>query len=169
MLSALGICAANGISVQVKSRNCNATGAGLYADVESSAAICEMTVSLCCGNNYVLNSFGEWGSHHLTVSLNFFNSRPNGGFGITVTGRPWFLVVRREHQYVETLYGKINDGSIVFPPTDEKKSVTITTLGLQATGGLGIFKSDRRNDFKGGANMTTSLNLGQTNGRLETD
>ena len=141
---------------------------GFYTGIESAAGTCEMTItSTCFGNTYVLNSFGEWESHHLTVSLNYFNSLPSGGNGFAVTGGNWSLVVIRENQYAGTLYGNITDGSIVYPPTDEEKSKKITEVNLQATNGLGIFNNKRRKKITATLKMTTNLNSRETTGRLD--
>src|SRR5687767_11980638 len=117
LIFALTVCAAGTVSAQVRN-NGGVIGVGLYTGVESAAGTCEMSVAMCYGNTYVLNSFGEWESHHLTVSLNYFNSLPAGGNGFTVTGGNWSLVVMRENQYAGTLYGEVKDGSIVFPAAD---------------------------------------------------
>lgn len=155
-----------GISAQVKGSGNDVVEVGPVTGVESAAATCEMSVAMCFGNTYVLNSFGEWESHHLTVSLNYFNSLPNGGFGFTVTGGNWSLVVMRENQYAGTLYGKVTSGSIVYPPTDEEKSKKIINVDLQATGGLGIFKKKSRKKIKATLEMSANLSSGEISGRL---
>lgn len=164
----LGLCAAGAVSAQVRNGGSGITGVGLYTGTETAAGTCEMAVTATCfGNSFVLNSFGEWESHHLTVSLNYFNSLPAGGNGFAVTGGNWSLVVVRDNQYAGTLYGEIKDGSIVFPPADEVSFTKITTLTLQATGGLGIFKENRRKKIIGELKITTELNSRETSGRLD--
>ena len=156
------------ISAQVRSNGNGVIGVGLVTGVESAAATCEMSVATCYGNTYVLNSFGEWESYHLTVSLNYFNSMPAGGNGLAVAGGNWSLVVMRENQYAGTLYGEIKDGSIVFPAADDSPpKEKIITLNLQATGGLGIFKDRRRKKIAGMLKMTTDFNSRETIGRLD--
>ena len=166
LIFALTACAAGAISAQVRS-NGGVIGVGLYTGVESAAGTCEMSVALCCGNTYVLNSFGEWESHHLTVFLNYFNSLPSGGNGFAVTGGNWSLVVMREDQYAGTLYGEIKDGSIVFPAAESPSNEKIITANLQPTGRLGIFVDKRRKKITGSLKMTTDLSSRETNGRLE--
>lgn len=161
----LAICAA-GAAAQSKNRG-DIIPVGFYTGIESSGGTCEMTVSTCYGNTFVLNSFGEWESHHLTVSLNYFNSLPNGGNGFAVTGGNWSLVIFRKNQYAGTLYGNVTDGSIVYPPTDDEKSKKITMVNLQTTGGLGIFDNKRRKKSIGALEMTTVLNSRETSGRLD--
>lgn len=162
LILTLAACATGAISAQ------RVGPVGFYTGIESAAGTCEMTVtSTCFGNTYVLNSFGEWESHHLTVSLNYFNSLPSGGNGFAVTGGDWSLVVIRENQYAGTLYGKVTDGSIVYPPTDDEKSKKIIEVNLQATGGLGIFNNKLRKKITGTLKMTTTLSSRETTGRLD--
>ena len=162
LILTLAVCAAGAVSAQ------GVGPVGFYTGLESAAGSCEMTVtSTCFGNTYVLNSFGEWESHHLTVSLNYFNSLPSGGNGFAVTGGDWSLVVMRDNQYAGTLYGKVTNGSIVYPPTDEEKSKKIVEVNLQATNGLGIFKNKRRKKITGTLKITTDLTSRETTGRLD--
>ena len=162
LILTLAVCAAGAVSAQ------GVGPVGFYTGIESAAGSCEMTVtSTCFGNTYVLNSFGEWESHHLTVSLNYFNSLPSGGNGFAVTGGDWSLVVMRDNQYAGTLYGKVTNGSIVYPPTDEEKSKKIVEVNLQATNGLGIFKNKRRKKITGTLKITTDLTSRETTGRLD--
>jgi hypothetical protein len=162
LILTLAVCASSAVSAQ------GVGPVGFYTGIESAAGTCEMTVtSTCFGNTYALNSFGEWESHHLTVSLNYFNSLPGGGNGFAVTGGDWSLVVIRENQYAGTLYGKVTDGSIVYPPTDDEKSKKIIEVNLQATGGLGIFNNKRRKKITSTLKMTTNLNSRETTGRLD--
>ena len=141
---------------------------GFYTGVESATGTCEMQVtSTCFGNTYVLNSFGEWESHHLTVSLNYYNSLPSGGNGFTVTGGDFTLVVIRDNQYAGTLYGKVTNGSIVYPPTEGENSKKMIEVNLQVTNGLGIFNNKRRKKISGTLKMTTDLISRETTGRLD--
>lgn len=166
LIFALTAWASDTILAQVKSNGSGVIGVGLITGVESAAPICEMSVAVCFGNTYVLNSFGEWESYHLTVSLNYFNSMPSGGNGFAVTGGNWSLVVMRENQYAGTLYGEIKDGSIVFP-ADSPPREKIITLTLRATGGLGIFSDKRHKKINGALKVTTDLASRETNGRLD--
>ena len=164
----LAICAAITLSAQVRSNGSGVVGVGFVTGVESAAAACEMSIAMCFGNTYVLNSFGEWESYHLTVSLNYFNSMPAGGNGFAVTGGNWSLVVMRENQYAGTVYGEIKNGSIVFPAADDSPPrEKIIMLDLQATGGLGIFKEKRRKKINGTLKITTDLTSRETTGRLD--
>lgn len=143
---------------------------GVYTGIESAAGTCEMqATSTCFGNTYILNSFGEWGSHHLTVSLDYFNSLPAGGNGFAVTGGDWSMVVIRENQYAGTLYGKVTGGSIIYPSTatDSGKNIKIIELNLQATSGLGIYKNKSRKKIAGTLKMTTKFESLETTGRLD--
>ena len=167
LVFSLTTCMAFTVSAHVRSNGSNVFGVGLVTGVESAAATCEMSVAMCYGNTYVLNSFGEWESHHLTVSLNYFNSLPGGGNGFAVTGGNWSLVVMRENQYAGTLYGEIKDGSIVFPAADSPPREKIITANLQPTGGLGIFVENRRKKITGSLKMTTALSSRETNGRFD--
>lgn len=163
----LTICAAVAVSAQVKSSGNGVIGVGLITGVESAAATCEMSIAMCYGNTYVLNSFGEWESFHLTVALNYFNSMPAGGNGFAVTSGTWSLVVMRENQYAGTLYGEIKNGSIVFPAEDSPPREKIIMLELSATGGLGVFKNKRPKKITGSLKMTTDLTSRETAGRLD--
>ncbi len=141
---------------------------GFYTGIESATGSCEMQVtSTCFGNTYILNGFGEWESHHLTVSLNYYNSLPSGGNGFAVTGGDFSLVVIRENQYAGTLYGKVTNGSIVYPSTNDGKSKKIIEVNLQAAGGLGIFNNKRRKKITGTLKMTTEFESRETTGRLD--
>ncbi len=163
LMTVLIICAAGSAAAQG-----GVIGVGLYTGVESAAAKCEMSVALCYGNTFVLNSFGEWESFHLTVSLNYFNSLPNGGNGFAVTGGTWSAVVVRDNQYAGTLYGEVTGGSIVFPAAgNQPDGEKITTADLWATGGIGIFNGRLRKKIGGSLRMNTDLNSRQTTGRLD--
>ena len=168
LILTLAACASGAVSAQVRSNGGGVIGVGLYTGIESAAETCEMSIAMCYGNTYILNSFGEWESHHLTVSLNYFNSLPGGGNGLTVISGNWSLAVMRENQYAGTLYGEIKNGSIVFPTADDSPpKEKVITLNLQATGGLGIFKEKRRKKITGTLKMTTDFNSRETTGRLD--
>jgi hypothetical protein len=132
---------------------------GIYTGVETSEGTLDQLGGMKWGNSFALNSFGEWESSHLTVSVNYsinqFN--PNGGF--IVTGGTWSLVVVRNNQYFGTINGEVSGGTVSLI-TDEKMGLVIarqTQVDLQATGALGSFQTREIKELNGVLNATTDL------------
>ena len=165
LILALMVCAGSGASARFGG---DQIGNGSFTGVESSPGVCDMMIATCFGNTFVLNGFGENESRYLTVSLNYYNSLPNGGNGFSVLGGTWSLVVIRDNQYAGTLYGVVENGSIVFPETNPGSNEKITTVNLKTIGGLGVFDGRRsKKILYYELRMTTDLMSKKTVGMLE--
>lgn len=137
---------------------------GLYTGTESKPGTIESVSSMIYGNTYVLNSFGEWETHHLSVSLDYSTNTFNPN-ELIVTGGSWSLVVVRENQYAGTLYGNIQTGSVDLI-TDEN-GVEISKrvqVNLNADGGFGIFGGRGSENIAGVYNMLTDSRSKETRG-----
>lgn len=168
LTAVLTLYAASAVAAQNNNPDSSVILADLYTGIESAAGTCEMMFTATCyGNTFVLNSFGKAETRHLTVSLNYFNSLPNGGNGFAILGGTWSLVVIRDGQYVGTIYGDVKDGSIVFPQNENEPSAKITTATLRITGGLGSFETRRRKKTSVTLNLSTHLTSRQTTGHLD--
>ncbi len=168
LIGALTAYAASAVAAQNNNSDSSVILADLYTGIESAAGTCEMMFTATCyGNTFVLNSFGKAESRHLTVSLNYFNSLPNGGNGFAVLSGIWSLVVMRGGEYFGTLYGNVENGSIVFPKNENEPGTKITTATLRMTGGLGSFENRRRKKISVTLNLVTHLTSRQTTGHLD--
>ncbi|HEY0458751.1 MAG TPA: hypothetical protein VGC97_06320, partial [Pyrinomonadaceae bacterium] len=86
-------------------------GASIYTGSETAEGTFEPISAKRYGNTFVLDSFGEWESYHLTASLDYSTNSlfPNN---LIVAGGTWSVVIIRDNQYAGTVYGKIVGGAI---------------------------------------------------------
>jgi hypothetical protein len=137
---------------------------GIYTGMESAPGTLNLANSMCYGNSFVLVSFGEWETHHLTVSLNYSTNSFMANHYI-VTGGSWSLVVIRDNQYAGTLYGKVETGSVQLMTDSDGKEVSKKVQAiLLSTGGLGVFEGKHGENISGVYDMTTDLRSSQTTG-----
>jgi len=139
---------------------------GIYTGVETSPGICDAMSGMCHGNTFVLNSYGEWEIHHLTVSLNYSTNQfvPNN---FIVSGGSWSLVIYRDNVYAGTLYGEVQTGSVrlITDGNGEETSKRVQA-SLLATGGLGMFAGKESENISGVYDATTNLRSSETTGSL---
>lgn len=131
----------------------------IYTGVETSEGTFDQLGGMYWGNSFTLNSFGEWESSHLTVSLNYSTSQFNPSGSFIVTGGTWSLVVIRDNQYFGTLNGEVSGGTVSLI-TDEKMGLVIarqTQVNLRTTGALGGFQPREIKELNGVLNATTDL------------
>lgn len=132
--------------------------AGIYTGVETSEGTLDQIGGMYWGNSFALNSFGEWESYHLTVSVNYSTNQFNPSGGFIVTGGTWSLVVVRDNQYFGTINGEVSRGTVILL-TNKLGVVTArqTQINLRATGALGGFQPREIQDMSGVLNATTDL------------
>lgn len=138
---------------------------GIYTGVETAAGTCEAVSMNCYGNTFALNSYGEWETYHLTVSLDYLGIANHNGNGMGITGGTWSLVVYRENGYAGTLYGKVQEGSLNI--ITDSKGVEVSKqvqAQLISTGGLGIFKGKEGENIGGVYAATIDLGSKETSG-----
>ena len=111
---------------------------GFYTGFETASGTMEPTSGVNYGNTFVMNSHGEWETHHLTISVDYSVNQfvPNS---FVVTGGSWSLVIFRDNTYTGTLYGKVSGGSVLLTTNNNGDPSKQTNMSLQATGGLGVF------------------------------
>jgi hypothetical protein len=148
-----------------------------YYGVETSPGVLDPDSSIRYGNTFVLSSTGEWETRHLTVSLNYYASLPNGGNAFTIMSGTWSLVTyNNDAQYVGTLYGDVTGGVISFNPNSEGNIIGKRTyVELQSKGYLQPLFPPRRDllprkeIIKGTLEMITNFDSPQTSGTLNLD
>lgn len=163
MILAIGLMA-GAATAQNKNGGGGLAPVGIYTGVETSKGECVLSSATCYGDTFVMNSFGEWETHHLTVSLNYSMDTfvPNSSI---VTGGSWSLVVIRDNQYAGTLYGKIQTGSINLITNQNGEEISKQTqANLLSTGGLGIFAGKESENLAGVYNAITDLRSKETTG-----
>lgn len=137
---------------------------GLYSGMETKPGTSEPANSMIYGNSFVLNSFGEWETHHMTISLDYSTNSFNPN-DLIVTGGSWSLVVVRENQYAGTLYGEVQTGSVNLITDENGEEISKQVrVNLKADGGLGIFAGRGNKDISGVYDMTTDLRSKETSG-----
>lgn len=139
---------------------------GFYTGMETAPGTVNMANSMNYGNTVVLNSFGEWESRHLTISLDYLtNSFYPGNY--IVKGGSWSLVVFRENLYAGSLYGKIQTGSVNLIGDDQGKEILKELdLNLQSTGGLGLFEGREETNVSGVCDLIINLQSKETGGNV---
>lgn len=140
---------------------------GLYTGLETGDGTFEPVSATHYGNTFVLNSFGEWESYHLTVSLDYSTNTfvPNSWIA---RGGSWSLVVIRDNQYAGTLYGRVISGEVsLLADQNGDFSSKRTQINLQATGGQGIFAGRERESIGGVYDTITNLRTSETTGNVE--
>lgn len=139
---------------------------GIYTGIETAEGTLDQLSNTRYGDTFVLNSFGEWESHHLTVSLDYSTSPfvPNN---FIVASGTWSLVVIRENQYAGTLYGKVLTGGVSLITNSDGEEVSKQVqINLSSTGGLGIFADRKSETISGVYNATTDLQTKETRGNV---
>ena len=137
---------------------------GLYTGMETMAGTSNLADSMIHGNTFVLNSFGEWESYHLTVSLDYSTNSfvPNESI---VTSGSWSLVVVRDNQYAGTLYGQVQTGSVSSITNGNGDEISRQVrINLKANGGMGIFEGDDSKRITGVSDMNTDSRSKATSG-----
>lgn len=139
---------------------------GYYVGVEASEGTLEAASGNTYGNTIVLNSFGEWDTNSLTVSLNYSTNQfvPEN---FIVTGGTWSMVVTQNNVYAGTIYGKVMAGNVQLSTNNNGDSIQITQIMLQATGGLGVFEGKEIKGRSGSFDVTTDLRSRQSEGNVQ--
>ena len=131
---------------------------GIYTGVETAQGTFESMSAMRYGNTYLLNSYGEWESHHLTVSLDYLVSGTYPLQGFSVMSGNWSLAVIRDNQYAGTLYGEVESGAILFIENANGEIISKQTeVSLRATGGLGMFAGKESKNITGVYSVMTDL------------
>jgi hypothetical protein len=136
---------------------------GLYTGFETASGTMKPASGVVYGNTFVLNSYGEWETHHLTISVDYSVNQfvPNN---FIVTGGSWSLVIFRDNAYAGTLYGKVSGGSVLLTTNNNGEPSKQTNISLQSTGGLGLFAGKESRDIIGVYEAITDLRSGETSG-----
>lgn len=138
---------------------------GIYTGVETADGTCDPASGMCYGNTSVMNSYGEWETHHLTVSLNYVAIPNHNGSGSGITGGSWSLVVFRDNAYAGTLYGNVSDGAIVLVQNEKEEATSKQVqISLRSTGGLGIFSAKEYENLSGAYEARIDLRTKETSG-----
>jgi len=121
---------------------------GFYTGTETSPGTYDPVSGMRWGQTFVLNSFGEWETYHLTVSIDYSTNQfvPNN---FIVTSGNWNLVVVRDNAYAGTLYGNVSGGSVMLVTNSLGEIITQQTqINLRSTGNMGIFAGMNRSNIK---------------------
>ena len=135
---------------------------GIYTGTETTEGIFDQLSATHYGNTFVMNSFGEWESYHLTVALNY-SSNQFFPTNFIVTGGTWSLVVIRDNQYAGTLYGEVQSGNLSFTEFGENNSKNVQ-VNLRSTGGSGLFPRKDNETVSGVYSAITDLRSKETTG-----
>ncbi len=160
MVLAIGLMA----SVATAQKSGGFAPVGIYTGIETDEGTPDPISAIRYGNSFVLNSFGEWETHHLTVSVDYATNQivPNN---FIVTGGTWSLVVMRDNQYAGTLYGDVQVGSVNLTTNANGEAVSKQVqVTLRSSGGLGIFAGRAGKNISGVYNTITDLRSNETNG-----
>jgi hypothetical protein len=137
---------------------------GIYTGTETAEGTYDQLSQIQYGDTFVMNSFGEWESYHLTVSLNYSTSQfvPNN---FIVAGGTWSLVVVRDNQYAGTLYGEVQSGSVNLTANSSGEIIAKQVqVNLRSNGGLGLFPRKDNETISGVYSATTDLRSKETTG-----
>lgn len=137
---------------------------GIYTGIETAQGTFDQISGVRYGDTFVMNSFGEWESYHLTVSIDYSTSPfvPNN---FLVTGGTWSLVVIRENQYAGTLYGEVQSGGVnLITNSDGEEVSKQVQISLRSTGGLGSLQRKGEENISGVYNAITELRSMETTG-----
>lgn len=132
---------------------------GFYTGTETSPGTYDPVSGMRWGQTFVLNSFGEWETYHLTVSIDYATNQfvPNN---LIVTSGNWNLVVVRDNAYAGTLYGDVSGGSVLLVANIRGEIITQQTqANLRSTGNMGIFAGMKRSNISGVFTGTTDLSV----------
>ena len=135
---------------------------GIYTGTETAEGTFDMLSQVHYGNTFVMSSFGEWESYHLTLALNYSTNQlfPTN---FIVTGGTWSLVVIRDNQFAGTLYGEVQAGSLSFTENGGISSKNVQ-VNLRSTGGSGLLQSKANNSISGVYTAVTNVRSKETNG-----
>lgn len=135
---------------------------GIYTGEEIDQGICSRSFpSICYGNVFAVNSFGEYETHHLTISIDYMVGGINPAEGFPVIDGSWTLVVYRDNAYAGTLNGDVSRGTVV---VDDESNLKHVQLNLRSVGGLGIFAGKDSKEISGIYSATTNLRSKETSG-----
>lgn len=137
---------------------------GIYTGTETKEGTCDPMTGICHGNTFVLTSFGEWETYHLTASIDYtVGINPNS---FNITGGEWTLIVLRDDKYTGTLYGEVQSGSVNLTVNNKGEAISKQAqMSLNSTGGMGLFKGKSGEDISGIYEATTDLRSKETQGR----
>lgn len=139
----------------------------VYTGTEISGGRFDSMNTMLWGNTYVLTGTNEQETHSLTISLDYYDSQPNGGNGFAVMSGMWSLVVFRNNAFAGTLYGDVSGGAITFLQNDDGGTVSKRTNAvLKVNGGTGIFKKRKIQIINCIYEATTEFSSNQTTGTL---
>lgn len=134
---------------------------GIYAGVETNDGRCEGFTGMCYGNAFALSSFGEWETHHLTISIDYLAAGINPAEGFPVISGSWTLVVYRDNAYAGTLNGDVLGGTVLINQESSSKHVQVN---LRSVRGSGVFAGKDAKDISGIYQATTNLRSKETTG-----
>jgi hypothetical protein len=145
--------------------NANAKPIGYYTGVETAAGTLESITGNHYGNTFVLNSYGEWDTHLLSVSLDYSTTQfvPDN---FIVTGGSWSMVIIQAGGYAGTIYGKVLGGNVLITTNSTGDTTQSTQINLISTGGLGVFDGKSYRDLTGSISATTDLRTSLMQGNV---
>lgn len=136
---------------------------GIFTGQETAPGTVEPSSGMLYGNTFVLNSYGEWETHHLTISADYsINQFVPDTYG--VTGGSWSLVVFRDGKYAGTLYGTVSGGNVLLITNSNGDPCKQTRIDLISTGGLGVFAGKEGEGIAGVHEAFTNVRSGETSG-----
>jgi hypothetical protein len=134
---------------------------GIYTGIEIDEGRCENFPGMCYGNAFALSSFGEWETHHLTISINYLAGGINPAEGFPVMSGSWTLVIYRNNAYAGTLNGEVLGGTVLI---DQESSLKHVRVNLRSASGSGMFAGKDGEDISGIYQATTNLRSKETTG-----
>jgi hypothetical protein len=152
------------VSAQNKIDGGGLAPAGYYTGVETAQGNCDEPSGMCYGNTFVLNSSGEWETHHLSVSLDYSLGNSIVRNQYAISGGTWSLVIYRDNAYAGTLYGTISGGDVLLTTLSSGDAVKQTQLNLLSTGGLGALTGKKYAGIAGVYQAETNVRSGETSG-----
>lgn len=160
LVLAIGL-AAGAAAAQVKDDSGFAP-VGLYTGEEIDEGICSRgSDAICYGNVFALTSFGEWETHHLTISIDYMVGGINPKEGFPVVDGFWTLVVYRDNAFAGKLKGSVLGGTVF---VDDESSLKHVQLNLRSAGGSGMFEGKAGENINGIYRTTTNMRTKETSG-----
>ena len=137
---------------------------GIYTGIETFEGKLDPDSAIIYGNSFALNSYGEWETHHLTISLDY-PTNPFVPNNFIVTGGSWTLVVFRNNEYAGTLFGEVQSGSVNLITDNNGEAVSKqVSVSLLSSGGLGMFAGKEGKNIRGTYQATTDSRSKETTG-----
>ncbi|MFN0140296.1 MAG: hypothetical protein ACKVQW_09445 [Pyrinomonadaceae bacterium] len=139
---------------------------GLYTGVQTNEGILDPASGMTRGNSFVLNSYGEWETHQLTISIDYQPGIAPNNF--TVSGGSFSLLIFRDGELVEAVYGAVRGGSVAII-TDENNEPSAKQVSVMLSSGGSLGKDGKKDkEISGSYNAITDLNSRQhqTSGSL---